>query len=225
MGKDGVANQSDATLTSGKAQTPQTISVEEHEKALRDAKSAALADVGRLRAESEKAIKAATAANERLNALMKEREEAELATVRDDPEKLTAFQTRQRARQLESDLATRDTELNDLKARLAVFESREAESQKLTKAQEIAGKLNVDPVRLTNLAKFTNGSPEAIEEIAKALPRADGKVGGDGKSFKADSNASIGGGASWEAVRAAFIKDPTNPTVKAQYLEMKRQRT
>ena len=44
---DGTTAQADATLSQGESETPQTISWEEHQKALRDATSAIKADIGR----------------------------------------------------------------------------------------------------------------------------------------------------------------------------------
>jgi len=221
---DGTTTQPGVTPGADKAGTPQTMSREEHEKAVQkavlDARSAVLADVGRVRKEAADALARAQSATERLARMEKEREEAELAAARDDPEKLTAVQERQRRRQTEADLEVARTELSTHKTRLAEYETREAEATKMTRAQEIAARLNVDPARLTKLVKLTDGSPEAIEEVAKELPKVeDGKKPG----FKPDSNSTVGGGVGWQEVRAAYIKNPYDPRVRSEYNRMRRE--
>ncbi len=220
---DGKPQQSGVTPGTVQAGTPlETISREDHEKALRkavlDTRSAVLADIGRQKKAADDAMKAAQAAQERNAKLEKEREQAELESARDHPAQLSMIQERQKRRQLEAELETTRTELTSHKSRLTDYESKEAEQGKLTKAQEIAARLNVDTVSLTRLAKYTDGSAEAIEEIAKALPRTEVKKGG----LKPDSNTTVGGGASWEQVRAAYIKNPYDPAVRQQFLEMRR---
>ena len=186
---DGTTAQADATLSQGESETPQTISWEEHQKALRDATSAIKADIGRERAESKKALEAAQAAQARLDKMIRDQEAAELDAVRDEPEKLSAVQERQRRRATESELAAVRLELTDKTAKLTQHESRAAETARETKAREIAARLNVDPARVIKLSKFTDGSPEAIEEIASELPKLQAETPG----LRPDSNRSVGG--------------------------------
>jgi len=214
---DGTNTQADATLGDGKTGTPQTITREEHEKALRDARTAVMADVGRERKGVEDAMKSVHAAQDRLDKMVKDQEQAELESVRDDPEKLTAVQERQRRRAIETELATARLELNDKTTKLTAYESREAETARETRAREIATRLNVDPVRLAKLSKFTDGTPEAIEEIGKELPK------GKREGLRADSNSSIGGGSSRDQIIAAYSRDPRDPAAKEAYLELRRK--
>jgi hypothetical protein len=193
--------------------------MEEHEKQLRDARTAVMADVGRQKKAAEDAMRTAQAAQERLNKLLKDQEQAELEAAKDNPEKLSALQERQKRRQIESELETARTELNDKNTRLTQYESREAESARETKAREIAARLSVDATELVTLSKYTNGTPEAIEEIAKRLPKGQTRP-----PLKPDSNTHIGGGATWEEVRAAYIKDPRSPAIRERYLQMRKER-
>lgn len=217
---DGTKGQPGATPGADKSGTPQTITREEHEKALRDATSAILADVGRQKKATDDAMKTATAAQARLDKMLKEQTDAELEAARDNPEQLSGIRERQRRREMESQLEEARQELTDKTAKLTQYESRDAETARETKAVEIATRLNVDAARLIKMSKYTDGTPEAIEDLAKELPKKDGKPGG----LRPDSSASIGGGSTWEQVRAAYIKDPRDPIVKEQYLEMKAKR-
>ena len=71
---------------------------------------------------------------------------------------------------------------------MSEFANKEREATKLTIAQEVASDFRVDTGLLTKLAKFTNGSREDIEAIAKDLPRAN-----QVKTLTPDSNRSRGG--------------------------------
>jgi hypothetical protein len=216
MAKDGTTEQTDVTLEAAKAQTPQTISLVDHEKILRDKTSAIMADVGRQKAEAERALKAATDAQARLDKLEQDRIQAELEAAKGDPDKLSVIQERQKRRQIESELDKARQELTDKTTKLQSYESKDAESAREKQAREIATKLNVDPAKLVKLARFTDGSADAIEEIAKELPKT-GKA-----SFRADSNAHVGGSLSFEQIRADFIKNPRDPAIRARYYEAKR---
>jgi hypothetical protein len=213
---DGMTNQGDVKLAAEKPGTPQ-YTQEQVNKMVMDAKSAALADVGRFRVESEKALKAANAAQERLTKMQKDQEEAELFAARDEPEKLSAIQERQKRRQAESELAEARQELNEHKERLQLTEKERAESTKERNAREIAVRLTVDAEKLVKLSRFTDGTVEAIEEIARELPK-------QGKTLKPDSGGSIGGNVTFEQVREEYIKDPRNPAIKERYMEMRKAR-
>ena len=203
---DGTVAQPDPKLTAEKTGTP-SYSQEQVDKMLRDAKTSVLADVGR-------AKKAAEDALARLSKLENERREAELEAAKDDPEALRRIKAEQRANELESKLADMEPQLN----RLSELDAKEKETERAQVVTEIATRLKTDPERLKKLAKFTDGTREAIEEIARELPK------GNPKTFKPDSGGSIGGTLSFEDVRAEFIKDPRGPYREAYYAMRKERK-
>ncbi len=174
---DGTTTQADAALGSEKAGTPKdTFTKAELDKAVRDGRTAVLADVNRAKKLAEDAL---TRVNQRLIEL----EEAEEEAHRDDPESLAAIKARRQQRAKEADLAQKDTELEEAKARLKTLETEKA-------VTEVATQLGVNPSALAKLAKFTDGSKEAIEEIAAELPKETPGMG----TRRPDSNNSRGGG-------------------------------
>ena len=183
----------DATTSENTEETsekePETFTREQVEERERKAKSDALADVGRLKTSADNAIKAAQAAEVRVNQMLKDQEDAELEDARDDAEKLSAIRERQAKRRAESELAQAKQELSEKDEQIKQYGDKEAESTKELNAREIATRLNVDANRLAKLAKFTDGSPEAIEEIAKELP----KRGEAKETLKPDSGKTTGG--------------------------------
>ena len=191
---DGTAVQDDVKLNPEKTETPQSYTSEQLEKAVekavRDARTAVMADVGRTKAEADKALKAATDATERLRKLQKEQEEVELEAVKEEPDLLSAIRARHEARRLKSELEAKDAKLNELEGKIGEFTNKEREAVKLTIAQKVAAARKVDVNLLTKLAKFTDGTEEAIEEIAKDLPKARKS---QEEEFTPDSNRSRGG--------------------------------
>ena len=169
--------------TSGKE--PETFTREQVEEEKRKAKSDALADIGRIKKSADTAIKAVQAAEERINRMLKEQEEAELETARDEPDKLTVIRERHARREAETKLAQIEQELEEERAKTAEAQEAEAESTKERNAREIASRLGVDA---KTLMKFTDGSTEAMEELARVLP---GK--GETTTLKPDSGKTIGG--------------------------------
>lgn len=220
MGTDGTETQSDVTLGAGDTGTPkENYSREEVAKLVTEAKTSALADVGRFRAEAQKALTAATAAEERIKAIEKTREDEELAAHADEPDIIRRIRAEQGKKKADSELAKLTTELGEKNERLVQFETEKMEATRIQAAREVAARLNVDVAKLIKFAKFTDGSPEAIEDIAKDLP----KVAAAKPGLRPDSNRSLGGNLTWEQVRAAFIQDPYNPGNRERYLEMKAQ--
>ena len=210
---DGTTTQADAKLGTENAGTP-TYTKDQVDKMLRDARTAAMADVGRMKTEAEKALKAASAAADRLKQLEKEREEVELEAAKDEPDRLTMIRTRQQMRQREAELAQAREELNATKTTLTELQSQRAESQKEINAREIAARLGVDLSRLVKLAKFTDGSAEAIEDLAKDLTK--------NQDFHPDSNRGNGGNTrSALEIRKDFIagKYSNNPEKYEQDLK------
>lgn len=186
-GTQGAATSENTEETSEKE--PETFTQEQVKELERKAKSDALADINRYKTESTKAIKAAQAAEARIDRMLKDQEESELEDARDDADKLSGIRDRQAKRRAESELAQVKQELSEKDEQIKQYGDKEAESTKELNAREIATRLNVDANRLAKLAKFTDGSTEAIEEIAKELPKK-----GEPKSpLKPDSGKTTGG--------------------------------
>ena len=165
----------------------QTFTREQVEEREQKAKSDALADINRYKTEAQRHMQAAQAAEERTNRMLKEQGEAELETARDEPDKLTLIRERQARRQAESELATAKQELDGEKAKTAEAQEAEAKSTKERNAREIATRLVVDA---KTLREFTDGSTEAMEKLAKVLPKKDETK----EPLKPDSGKTSGGG-------------------------------
>ncbi len=203
--KDGTVNQGDATLTVEKPETPnvETYTKEQVEKVVRDTRSAVLADVGRAKKSAEDALA-------RLEQLENERLQSELEAAKDDPAELVRIQAIHDGRKAKAELAQVNSEL-------AEYRESKALSVKEATAKEVATRLQVNAETLIRLAKVTDGSTDAIEAIAKELPKVQ-------KKLKTDSGSMVGGMTTYEEARAAFIKDPTDPTTRAKWAELKAQR-
>ena len=169
---------------------PETFTKEQRDEDVRKAKSDALAEVGRLKKSADDAIKAVKATEARIEKMLKDQEDGELEDARDNAEKLTAIRERQGKRRAEAELAKVQQELDENKERIKLLDEKEVESTKERNAREVASRLEVDAKRLVKLAKFTDGSPEAIEEIAKELPTKEEKT-----PLKVDSGKTTGGSA------------------------------
>lgn len=217
---DGAKKGADVTLNAASKQTP-NYTQEQLDKAVRDAKSAALADANRFQLEAGRAMKAAQAAQKRIEEIQKQELERELEAAKDEPERTARIGERQRRIEVESELAQTREELETANATLTEVNTREAEATKTRIAQEVAERLGVNAVTLAKLAKATDGTVEAIEDMAKELPKVEEKPGG--RRF--DSNRSSGGNITFEQIRAEFIKDPYNRKISQLYLEMKGQQT
>ncbi len=184
--KQGVATSAEQMETSVK--DPETFTKEQME-AERKGKSDALADIGRLKTEATKAIKAAQGAEDRIAKMLEEQDEADRAKYRDEPDKLNAIDERGKRRTAEAKLTKVTQELGEVEERVKAVERKESESTKERNARETAARLNVDPNLLVKLATITDGSPEAIEAEAKFLPKL-----GETKALKTDTGTTTGGG-------------------------------
>ena len=140
-------------------------------------------------------------------------------TIKDDPDKLNELRGRQAKTKADAELTRVAQELDEAKLRLSQVDNEKAETLKKQKAREIAGRLDVDADRLIKLAMFTDGTPEAIEDIAKDLPKNVPE-----NPLTPDSNRGSGSSASERRIRDAFIANPENPQVKADYLALRRQK-
>lgn len=195
-----------------KAQSEKTYTESEVTKMRSDI----LSEVGQHKSQSERAMKSAQAALDKLSKYEQERIDAELETHRDDPAEIKRIRAEQKARQLEADLEKERDTRTEYENRLKSLEIEQLERNKSSVSQTVAQKFNVDADKLAALAKLTDGSEKAIEALAEAMPRRS-------TSFKPDSNRGVGGMLSWEEVRAAYIKDPYNSANRERYLEMQRQ--
>ena len=219
-GKDGTTTQPDVTLGAEKAGTPRTFTQEEHDKAVRDAKTAALADIGRLQKASADSLKAAQDAQARVNQMIAEQDRRELEEAEGDSQRLSALQERQARRKAESELAMTKQELAQKNELIQQTEMEKVETKRAQIVREVATdpRFNVDPVRLARLAKATDGSVEAIEDLAKDLPTGTPKT-----SLKPDSGDAIGGHVGREKIIADYTKDPRNWASRERYFELRRE--
>ena len=209
---DGQPNQPDAILSAGESGT----SLEQQIKAAElKGKSDALADVNRTLAESTKARKAAEAAEQRVIGMLKDVEE----TIKDEPDKLNELRGRQAKTKADAELARVTQELDEANQRLSQIDIEKTGTIKEQKAREIASRLNVDANKLIKLAKFTDGTPEAMEDIAKDLPQIN-----PSNPLFPDSNRGSGSSSSEEQIRERFIANPDNPQAKSDYLALRRQK-
>ena len=187
---DGTTTGAGVVPGTEEAGTPkETYSKEEVAKLVTEAKTSALAEVGRLRAEATKALAAATAAQERLNAMDQARVDEELETHRDEPDVIRRVKAEQARRKADAELAKARQELSEKNERLSQVETEKMETDRSQRAREIATRLNVDVDKLIKFAKLTDGSKEAIEELAQDMPKVTPRKPG----LTSDSNRGSGG--------------------------------
>ncbi len=219
MTTDGTDNKQDDTSAEEKGTSDketETFTKEQLDDARTRGKSDGLSESGRLKKAKEASDKIAERAITRLEKFEKEMEDEELRRAEGDEKKVSAINERRIRRQAETDLATMTQERDEEKEKRQQAEDIISESTKERKAREIATRLEVDPKKLIKLSKYTDGSDEAIEDIAKELPKK-----GETKSLKIDSGKTIGG-KDWERVRDAYIKNPNDKQNTERYLEMRR---
>lgn len=190
MTMDGTQTQDGVTPNPETTETPKTYTQEQLDKAIRDAKTSVTADVGRMKAEADRALKAAQAASDRLQKLQREQEDRELEAAKSEPDKLTAIRERQARRQKETELEEARSKLDEANNKLQELSTKEAETAKEHRTREIAERLKVDTSKLAKLAKYTDGSAEAIEEIAKEMPKLAPKPN---TNFRPDNSEAAGG--------------------------------
>lgn len=209
--KDGTTDGADVTLNPEQKGTPnvETVTLEQANKMVRDAQSAVLADVGRAKKAAEDAIA-------RLNKLEQERLDAELEAAKDDPPALAHIQEKQAHQQTKAELEKERLTRTELEEKLKQWNEEQAATAKERKAREIAARLNVDASKLVNLARFTDGTPEAIEAVAKELPKA-------GRKLKPDSGSMVGGVMTDKEIGDAYAKNPYDLDIRAKYHQMRRE--
>ncbi len=182
-------------------------------------KSDGLAEAGRLRAENEKLVTSSKKLTTRIDTILRERDEAELETHKDNPAQLSAIRERQTRRTVESNLESMTGERDSLKERIREGDEAEALLKKGETAKEVATRLEVNSKQLIKLAKFSDGSTEEIEDIAKNLPKVNPE-----DDLNPDSNISSGGSQTEEKIRENYRNNPTNPAFKAAYIEWRRSK-
>jgi len=130
------------------------------------------ADLGRelkaAREESEKLKRELADVAARIKEYEQEKEQAEYAKVKDDPDKLSIYQQRQEIRKRLAEATEKEKQLAEREQKLAEQEKEIDTYRRQQRAATIAAKYNVDP---TPLAEYTDGSVEAMEGLAKAMAR------------------------------------------------------
>ena len=197
----GSADLTTSAILAPTSEGNQTFTLEQVQERERKVKSDALSEVGKLRKAADDALKAAQKASEHLARMQRDQEEAELAAAKDEPSQVVVIRARQQLRQKENELAQMRESLEGANSKLTELTTKEQEVAKGRVAEEIADRLKVDAATLKRLAKYTDGSEEAIEAIAQHLP-----PGKELLPFRPDSNLSRGGSTpSVMDVRKKFI--------------------
>ncbi len=202
---------------------PETFTREQRDKSISDALSTA----GRTDKDlQEKAQKVEQAVKDARNIMataettrtkwQREQDERDREANKDNSEALSAIDERIKHRDTRDKLTSIEAELESTKGKLTEADKKSATYTKEQNAREIAARLKVDYKSLM----LTDGSKEAMENLAKALPKLDDK---STEELKLESGKTIGGGGNWEKVRAAYIKNPSNPAVRERYMEMRKK--
>jgi len=187
------------------SQEPPRFSQEQVDKLMDKVRSDSLSELGRVRKSAEEAIKKATTEATRVyRELIKQREAEELEAVREEPDKAAVIRERQARRQTQSELTEAQTELKEANTRLQELSARDVETNRERTTREVSERLKVDPARLAKLVKFTDGSAEAIEEIAKEMPKL---ITTPKNPLRPDSNDTVGGTAKTKTqIQEDYIK-------------------
>ena len=166
-------------------QTTKTFTEETQAKAVSDA----LAKAGRTAKELTQLGESTKADRKQLTddrvQWRKEKDEEKLESIRDDPDALKDWTKSKALRDEKAELDRRERELKVSEEKHAEALKGVVESTKERNAREIATRLNVDS---EPLMKFTDGSTEAMEDLAKSLPKK-----GETKTLTPDSGKTIGG--------------------------------
>ncbi len=172
---------------------PQTFTKESEEKAVSDALSVAGRDAKTITEKTTEAQRILESAQNTRKEIKEERErwqnerdEADREVLKADPEALKSLDERIRQRNEATKLASKGKELDERELKNTEAQKEVAQSTKERNAREIATRLNVDS---EPLLKFTDGSKEAMEELAQKLPKNETKP-----PLKTDPGVPIGGG-------------------------------
>lgn len=165
---------------------PETFTSEQVEVAKTKAASDALATAGRTAKSFEKREEAIKVAEERMATELKEKHQAEIEAARDDPEALTTIQKRHKEADRKAELDKRERELASKEEGVDEKLDKVTKSEIKERAETVALKHSVDA---NTLLKHTDGSLEAMEDLAKSLPKKEEKP-----DLKPDSSKTTGGG-------------------------------
>lgn len=211
--------------TKGTSTDTKTYTVESEKKAVDDALSKAGRDAKSISDKATEAERILTDAKTTRDSIkaereqwQKDRDEAELEAVRDDHDALKSLQERQRQRSEATKLATEKAELAEKETKHQETVTGDLEQIRVFKRTQLAAEVAVAKgVDLDSILKLTTeDSREAMEATANLLTKGT-------TPLKTDSSTTIGGSASWEEVRAAYIKNPNNQAVYERYREMRKQ--
>jgi len=207
----GVASDSSVGEEGTSKQTPETFTKETEKKAVSDALARAGRDAKTLTEERQRVEKL-------LADFRKERDEAELKSADGDPDAEKAIKARQALANKEAELADKERKLDEEKASIKDrLEGAEQVTKELS-ARDIASKYGVDA---EPLIKFTDGSSEAMEELAQSLPRK------ASTPLKVDSGETVGGSKTYKENEILPSLDPSTMTpaeIKAKVQEIEKAR-
>ncbi len=142
---------------------------------------------GRKLQEGQEKLKAGEDA---LKLRVKEHDEAVKEAAKDDPDALTRIEALRKERETKEALTIVERERDETKEENVRLKATTVENALEQTARSIATKAEVDEKKLIQLAsKYTDGSKEAIEELAKELPKK-----GIVPDLKVDSGKGSGGG-------------------------------
>ncbi len=139
---------------------------ESEEKAVEDAVHKALSAAGRVSTDTAEAERLLNEAKTIRDSAQEKADEADRDAVSQDPEALKSVEERIRQRNEETKLANEKRELDSDKAKHQERLGKADKAEIKERATEIATKHNVD---VESLIKFTDGSKEAMEELAQKL--------------------------------------------------------
>ena len=169
MQTDGTTTTQDTTSGKPEETSEQTITLVEAEERIRNAKSDILSETGRAREAAERATKVANDAIARLKDADERAYQSDRERFKDEPEKLSALETRHRESVANDKLVESEKKLSEANERADKAEAENTKVMRRNRASEIAVRLNVSPELLGDLAMLTDGSVEAIEAKAKLL--------------------------------------------------------
>ena len=174
---DETAIQRDDNTLGGEELTPkETFTRDDVLKIRNDA----AAEIGRATKAAQESARIAEKAQERTTKFIKEARNAELEANSEEPDALARIRAMHEAEELRDELATANTKLSEI-------EGRDQQYTKENNAREIATQLNVDA---KDLVELTDGSKEAMEKLAKKLP----KLGEPRQQILSESGRTYGAG-------------------------------
>ena len=220
---DGTENQKDTShagdSSGGKQETsggvPKTFTRESVEAEKQKAISDALSAAGRNAKALEIREQAVREAEARVAEDAKRRDEAYEESIKEDTEKLREWKATKSLKGKEASLAQREADFERERAEHKDTIEAANKVNRSADAQRIATEQKVD---VKALLDFGGDTPESMETLAKVLPKI------VAEPMKTDSSKTLGGGASWEEVRAAYIKNPNNPAIFERYMGMRKER-